>query len=547
MSVSETYDIEDADDVDSLFENEEELVPLGEALAIRDQRRAQGKRVRGNVGLRLTDTGNAERWAATHGRRFRMHTDRQKWFVWNGKHWSPDDDSEALLSTKEVARDLVIHAAGAQPDDRLKIVKWANQTESSARRAAMLTMAVAEPGISANANAWDADPWALNCLNGTVDLKTGARRAHDPEDLHSKLAPVVYDENATCPRFDQFLAEILPDAEVRSWVQRFFGYAITGIVREHVFPVLWGPVGRNGKGTLIETLFGVLGPYVMPVPTELIIESKNEPHPNMKAQLLGARLAVAAEIKSQDRLAESSVKTLSGGDSIRARFLGKEFFTFEPTHKLVLQANFKPRASGDPALWARMRIVPFTVSFIGREDVHLKAKLAEERSGILRWLVEGCLAWQEQGLGTAKAIEDATNEYREDSDTLGGFIGECCVRDLNARSVASDIYREYKTWAEARGEHPKTQTALGRDLVQLGFKKAKHRHGWVYTGIGIAERPASESDGDGCDGSAGPSEDSSSSQEELRKPGTPGTFPTAQRSFFMSEDDPDDVEGGSNR
>lgn len=530
------------------YEDDEEMVLLGDALDEREARRAAGKRVRGGIGLRLTDTGNAERWAATHGRRFRMHTDRQKWFVWDVNHWRPDDESEALLSTKEVARDLVIHAAGAPPDDRLKIVKWANQTESSSRRAAMLAMAVAEPGISANANAWDADPWALNCLNCTVDLRTGGKRAHDPEDLHSKLAPVVYDPDALCPRFDQFLAEILPDPEVRSWLQRFFGYSITGVVQEHVFPVLWGPVGRNGKGTLIETLFGVLGPYVMPVPTELIIESKNEPHPNMKAQLLGARLAVAAEIKSQDRLAESSVKTLSGGDSIRARFLGKEFFTFEPTHKLLLQANFKPRASGDPALWARMRIVPFTVSFIGREDVHLKTKLAEERSGILRWLVEGCLAWQEQGLGTAKAIEDATNEYREDSDTLGGFIGECCVRVPTAHATAAEIYRAYETWIEARGEHAKSMKALSSDLVQMGFKRDRKRMGTVYVGIGVAEQgPHRNAAVTHVAGQQAVSNVNGPHGTDPATSATSATSATEQGSFFDHEDDRDDDDRGWRR
>lgn len=437
----------------------------------------------------LTDSGNAERWVQMFGEDFRFDRTAGHWMKWDGGVWRKGADLEAAFTTKQVARSFLRGLDNvADGTLRTALTKHANNSESKARRDAMLSLAEQEPSIAVGATELDTNTWALNVRNGTIDLKTGKLRPHDRTELFTKQAPVDYDENAECPAFDAFLSSSLPDPEVRAWLLRWFGYCLTGEVREHVFPVLWGLVGRNGKGTLIETIFGVMGDLAMPVPTELIIEGKHEPHPNIKAQLLGARLAVAAEIKSRDRLAEATVKSLTGGDMQRARFLGQEFFSWVPTHKLMLQTNFRPKVSGgDPALFARMRVVPFTVSFIGREDIHLREKLARERPGILRRLVLGCLEWQAQGLGSAKAIDEATAEYRQESDSLGSFIEENVVFAENARVSASDLYRAYRIWSEARGEKPATQTQFGIDFKSSRALRTVKVGGYrFYMGAGLS-------------------------------------------------------------
>jgi P4 family phage/plasmid primase-like protien len=460
------------------------------ALAPSPPRREQGPAPSApTTHVKLTDSGNAERWVQMYGENFRFERASGKWMKWGDGVWKRDADLEAAFTTKEVARSFALNADNASDADMAEALrKHSSKSEAKARRDAMLALAQQETGVAVDPAHLDTDPWILNVRNGTVDLKTGKLRKADRSDLCTKQSPVDYDENAQCPVFDAFLESSLPDVEVRSWLMRYLGYAITGVVHEHIFPVLWGLVGRNGKGTLIETVFGVLGDLAMPVPTELIIEGKHEVHPNMKAQLLGVRLAVAAEIKSRDRLAESTVKHLTGGDSIRARFLGQEFFTFSPSHKLVLQTNFKPRVSGgDPALWARMRVVPFTVSFAGREDVHLRTKLQAERSGILRRLVEGCLEWQRIGLGTAKAIEEATADYKADSDTLAAFCDEKLVFVKTARVSAGRLYKEFRLWSDERGEHPATQTAFGTEFRQAcpTLRRIKIDGIAHYEGVGL--------------------------------------------------------------
>ena len=451
--------------------------------------------------MMLTDTANAEVWARLHRGSFRWNETAGDWLQWSGTRWQAGQAGAALLSTKDVARHWLRSISGCpDKDERRAMLKHAEAAEASSRRKAVLDLAKAEPGIAVVAGDLDADPWLLNVANGILDLRTGELRPHDPHRLLTKLAPVAYKPDAQAPRFERFLSEVLPDADVRRFMMRVFGYSMTGVVREHVLPVMWGAIGRNGKGTLVETVASILGDYAMPVPKDLIIEQRNQAHPNLIAQLLGARLCVAAEIKTTDRIDEAQVKNLTGGDSIRARFLGKEFFTFGATHKLLLQTNHKPKAPADPALFARMKVIPFTVTFMGREDLTLKATLATEREGILALLVRACLEWQREGLGTAKAIEEATEEYKEESDPVGQFLADSTVQDAGSKTSGSALYSEYRKWCEARGESPWTATAFGRDMPSRGFRKAKQNGTVFYFGF----RMRSEKTGEGWGGSASP-------------------------------------------
>jgi len=233
----------------------------------------------------LTDYGNAERLVAAHGQDLR-YCGALGWLAWDGTRWARDETREAIRRAKRTIRALYAEAAKLADDRRKALVEHALRSEKHARLQAMVASAESEPGIAARFADFDAAPWLLNVRNGTLDLRTGQLRAHRREDLLTKLAPVAYDPDATCPRWDAFLARVQPDPEVRAFLDRLAGYALTGVIREHVLPIHYGS-GRNGKGTWTDTLLAVLGDYAKQIPTELLMVRQGEAHPTERATLLG--------------------------------------------------------------------------------------------------------------------------------------------------------------------------------------------------------------------------------------------------------------------
>lgn len=478
----------DYDDVD----DDEELVPLGQALE-----RVQKKREKlsdKHSDKRLTDSANAERWVELHGERFRWHAGRQCWMVWDGTRWGVDDGAEALRTTKDVGVSwLQRDAPTSDPQFMAACIVHAKRSESAGARRAMLQLAAAEEGMSVATSAWDADPWMLNCANGVLDLRDGRLLQHHAPRMMSKLAPTEYDPAATAPRFDAFLAQALPDPEVRLWVQRLVGYALTGVVREHVLPVFYGS-GGNGKGTLVNTLGAVLGDYARAVPADLLMRrTGGDQHPTERATLLGLRLAFASETEAGRQLAEATVKSLTGGDPISARFMRQDFFEFLPSHKLILSTNHRPKIRGtDAGIWRRVRLIPWTTA-PEKPDTTLGEALLREAPGVLRWAVEGCLGWQREGLPRVAAIEAATEVYKHEQDVLALFLEECTTSTPSASTSSSELFKAYKDWAEEQGEYAWTHRAFGQALAERGVDKAK-RHGTMhYVGLGLlADRPGAK-------------------------------------------------------
>ena len=454
----------------------------------------------------LTDSGNAERFVRMHGQDFRYLVDAGRWMHWTGSCWDLDGDAAALHATKLVARSWRVDSvAEADQTEGLKLRRHADRSEAAPRRAAMLTLAASEEGIAVSSSDLDKDPEILNVLNGTIDLRTGTLRKHRRDDLCTKLVSIDFDPQAQCPVFDAFLAEILPVEETREYLGRCVGYAATGVIREHFFPVLWGQTGRNGKGTFVEAVFAALGPYATALPNDVIIESRSDPHPNMFAQLKGVRMGVVAELRPTDKLNEGMLKKLSGGDSIRARYMGGEFFTFAPSQKMFLQTNYKPRVrGGDPALWARMRVIPFGVSFVGREDLGLKARIHAELPGVLALIVRWCLDWQRLGLVAPQEVLDATAEYREESDRVGQFLEERCERAAMGTISAGVLWKAYRSWCEDRGESAGGQNAFGTEVKSRGYEPCKISGERRYRalqlrGVGSSGSPQEDGENDSVD------------------------------------------------
>lgn len=256
------------------------------------------------------------------------------------------------------------------------------------------------------------------------------------------------------------------------------GYSLTGHTSEQVLLLLYG-IGANGKSTFLETVRALLGDYATQADFTTFLKRESDGARNDLARLVGTRFVSAVEAEAGKPLAEALVKQLTGGDTITARFLFREFFDFRPAFKLWLAANHKPTITGgDHGIWRRMRLVPFTVTIPEAErDAKLTSKLAAELPGILAWAVRGWLAWRAAGLGLPPEVQAATASYRDEMDALGPFLDEATAAVDGARITAKELYEAYEAWCAANGERPRSQKGFAMSLRERGFEAVKGSKG----------------------------------------------------------------------
>jgi P4 family phage/plasmid primase-like protien len=449
---------------------------------------ARGGEATAEKPLPYSDYTNALAFVREHGHDLRYCYPWKIWLVWTGTHWEHDTNGVVMRYTKQTIRRLARHAEDLVDDTAVKaLMAHVKASLATAKLKAMVESAQSEPGIPVQPEELDADRWLLNCKNGTLDLRTGELRPHDRTDLLTQDIPVAYDSTAQCPIWDAFLNRIMAgNQNVISFLQRAMGYALTGVIREHVLLILWGK-GRNGKSTFLNTLRALLGPYALKAPSELLLVSNHDRHPTERADLFGKRFVAAIETEQGRRLAEVFVKEATGGDPIRARRMREDFWEFWPTHKVFLATNHKPVIKGtDNAIWERIRLVEFKVVIPKNErDTTLPDKLQAELPGILRWAVSGCLDWQRDGLGEPDEVQKATAGYRTEMDVLGQFITECCLVGPNYRIKAADLYDAYKRWCEQNREHADVQRTWGMALTERGYESYKVQGRSWWRGIAI--------------------------------------------------------------
>ena len=451
------------------------------------------------------DTGNADRLADSYGHELIYCAERNNYYVWTGQRWRFDEFVEAEKRAEKTMLEAFAEAAHITDGEKRKaFLRFVNGSLSRAALANMMHL-TKKKVRQASATDFDLDPWTLNTENGTVDLRTGILRPHRAEDLLSKMIPFRYDQHAECPHFMAFLFRIMgshPDAsegdntnadQMVSYLQKAFGCAATGKPEKLLF-VLYGE-GNNGKTTLLEVIRDALGDkeYAGQVQVDSLMIRPKEALSNNAvntdlADLQGCRFVSSSEVEQGQRLSLSRVKYLTGLGQIKARRLRENMITFRPTYKLFLDCNHKPViADPNDAIWNRVKCIPFKTQIPKDEiDTGLPVKLRTELPGILRWIAEGAVLYHRDGLGDPPDVMAATEQYRQESDRLKEFFEDRCEvatgGDANLWKKekfwvpVADLYPNYSTWAEARGDkHPLGKGLFDDRLQKLGRKQDRIR------------------------------------------------------------------------
>jgi putative DNA primase/helicase len=330
-------------------------------------------------------------------------------------------------------------------------------------------LARSDPRVAATIDQWDRDPWLFNTPTGTVELRTGKLREHRRLEYITKIAAVG--PGCDCPMFLDFLDTTFEkDNELISYLQKLFGYVLTGETSEHVMAFFYG-TGANGKSVLISIISWILGDYHRVAPIDAFTITGMAGHPTDMAGLMGARLVTAIETEEGRRWAEAKICALTGGDKITARFMRQDYFDYIPAFKLIIAGNHKPglRSVGE-AMRRRLHLIPFNYTVpVADRDKGLVDKLKMEGPGILAWMIEGCLRWQAEGLEPPPSVIMATDAYLKNEDVVAAWIEDECVLGPGKSAASSVRFASFKSWAEQNGEYVGKQRGL---IDKLLFRKS---------------------------------------------------------------------------
>ena len=426
-----------------------------------------------DIEYKLTDVGNAERFAAMFKDQVKYCAIYKKWFIWNGKRWEQDDTGKIITYAIECVRNI-IHDADLllEGDKRKSLIQHSLKSESSGKLKALLEIASGMPAITVRSEDLDQNPWLLNCQNGTIDLRTGKLKPHDPKDYITRICAAAYKPDCTIPLWTQLMEKITGgDKEYIRYIQKALGYALTGDISEQAIFILYG-TGSNGKSTMLNIFAALLNGYAQSTSSDTFMQKKNESVNNDIARLKGARFVSAIEMEEGKRMAESLIKSMTGGDKLVTRFLYGEFFEYVPQFKVFLAVNHKPDIRDTTnSIWRRIKIMEFNNTFTEQErDKNFPTKImAKELPGILAWAVQGCLDWQQNGINAPDIVEAATRAYKEEMDSFSHFFNECCVVREGARVSNKMLRAKYDEWCAENGERGLTQRPFSRKLRERGY------------------------------------------------------------------------------
>ncbi len=422
------------------------------------------------------DMGSSYLFADWYRDKARYAPERKKWFVYNGRVWEPDTgDLKTMELCKKLADNLMVYALSLE-DEQIKqdYIKFAGKWQRRAYRETILKDAASVYPISISA--FDADPFLFNCQNGTLDLRTRTFRQHNAADLLSKIAGVEYAAGASSARWERFIDEVMQgDREKAAFLQKALGYALTGDTRHECFFLLYGPTSRNGKGTTMETYMRLMGDYGRTAKPDTITQKQtaNGSGPSEDiARLAGARFVNISEPDKKMVLSAALVKTLTGNDTVTARFLNENSFEFRPQFKLFINTNHLP-ATTDTTLFSsgRVKVIPFERHFSESErDKGLKLELAEPEnlSGILNWCMEGLRKIDAEGFEPPDAVLAATDEYRKNTDKIERFLEDEMTKDAQGGARTAEVYARYKEWCYKNNYFPENAANFKTSLAKVG-------------------------------------------------------------------------------
>lgn len=434
-----------------------------------------------------TDAWLAGDFVARHKNEFRYCDETRKWLRWDGVRWVPGSLQEAQNAMAVLAREASHRAAKSEHR------KWALSLRAVQNGT---SYAAFSPDLQVKLAELDSNPWILNTPGGVVDLRTGDILPPDPALLCTRSTAVapVRSKDGPPPKWKAFLRDATGgDKALVAYLQRLAGYALTGLTTEQSFVFIWGP-GGNGKGVFLNTLVRLYGEYAAVAPMGTFVSSYGDRHPTEIAGLAGARMVTAQETEEGRSWDEAKVKSITGGDPISARFMRGDFFVFQPTFKLIFAGNHRPHTKNlDPAMRRRLHLVPFTLQ-PPKVNPHLQEELLAELPGILWWAIEGCLAWQQQGLNPPTSVIEETQSYFHDEDLLGRWLEERTVPGKDLTST-TDLYSDWCRWCGAVGEQYGSMKSFSSAMRNHGLEQVRSRaaRGFRVTLSSAAKSPPSTS------------------------------------------------------
>lgn len=490
---------------------------LGELLTIEPpKKKARGKKkapelpLQGGGGqteqqsFNCTDLGNAERFAARYRDTVRWCEVWKCWMIFNGRRWEADHNGTIGQYAKSVVRNIYKEAAASDdPDVRARLAKHAIASESARKIRALIDLAKSELPVSHDQ--FNTHLHLLNCQNGTLDLKTGELRPHNPADMLTRCLEVSYNPSAQAPTWLRFVNRIFgQDQALIRYVQASLGMTLSGDTREQCWYLLHGE-GNNGKSTFTEIPRAILEDYGLAADIKSFMMNRDEKNYD-RADFYGKRIVTASEIQPGQRLNESFMKKLTSGrtEKLRAERKFENAFEFYPECTVWLSVNHKPVVKDNSkGMWRRVRYIPFNVIIPASEvDTELPAKLLREAEGILAWMVEGCLVWQQSGkLIVPDVVAAATKHYQKEQDAVARFFDEECIFSPAGRTFTGALNARYELWCTQKQEKVDT-TALKEALNKQGLHSKRSTGGkWCYEGIELrpmdTQSDGTKSTGDG--------------------------------------------------
>lgn len=434
-----------------------------------------------------TDLGNSER-VARHFADELLYVPEAGYYRWKETHWEPCSAESVHNLVGRLFRNHRQTLRRIDPEDDGHFQGWLRESEGRARLVAAENLLRGNHSILTDMGTFDSQPYLLNFLNGTLDVRDGMLRQHDPSDRIARVLAYNYDPGGQSDLFEGFISTITGgDAELADFLQLAFGYTICGLPSEEVLFFLYG-TGANGKTTLVEAVKAAMGCYAQKAPPTLLRKSRSDGASPDRARLQGTRMAICSELDESTPLGESEIKDIVSRDTIAARALYKDFFEFHATHVLWIMGNHRPRVSGtDDGIWRRIMLVPFTVTIPEHErDRSLLEQLkCSHIPAIMNWMVEGARLYLENGIEPPQAVIQATLQYRHEMDVVRRFLADCCVCEPNAEIPLSMLYDCYRRWVEIGGEMPLSKTRFGRRLEELDYQQRRTARLRLWVGIRI--------------------------------------------------------------